>query len=318
MGHPAGAQIRAPLSRVVRQRDGSGQHCHVQPGSTHRPAHLVDENAKLALLDAPPKLVQHHADHPVVHIAQVTGQQLEGQTCPGSGGQQLLTHEVRVGVAGIGRIREIHLFTRQQFLQGAGLQPHHWGEPIGIGLNGRARHRIDRRVLGRRFADEAGKQVGHFLPKEHCVIKVVERLQARQDRRQNGDTTQLTRAQRLIDVQHLLGRDAHQIVKPQCRTRAITGMSAVHPVGGPLSDCVVLNAGADDIAATALFVFVVRHELRLKHLQLQGYRHGILKPPGPQANEALARLVHRPANQRLQPIEVGATVGIGFVAPVLP
>ena len=31
-------------------------------------------------------------------------------------------------------------------------------------------------------------------------------------------------------------------------------MGAVHPVGDPLTDCVVFNAGADDIAATALFV----------------------------------------------------------------
>ena len=318
MRHPAGAQIRPPLSRVIRQRDRTGQHRHVQPGSAHGPAHLVDEDAKLALLDAPPKLVQHHPDHPVIHIAQVPGQQLEGQTCPGSGGQQLLTHEVRVGVAGVGRIREIHLFARQQFLQGARLQPHHWGETIGIGLDGCARHWIDRQILGRRFADEAGKQVGHLLPKQHRVIKVVERLQSRQDRRQNGDTTQLTRAQRLIDVQHLLGRDAHQIVEVQCRTGAFAGMGAVHPIGDPLPDCVVFNAGADDIAATALFMLVERNELWLEHLQLQGHRHGILKPPGPQANEALARLVHRPANQRLQPIEIGATVGIGFVAPVLP
>ncbi|MDT4837394.1 hypothetical protein FQZ97_711240 [compost metagenome] len=317
--NPASPQVLAPAARVVGEVQRTGQECHVHPGCPHRPAKLVDVHAELELLQAPAELVENHPNDAVVDVAQIAGKQLIGHPRPHGRSLKLLPHEVRVVVASLRRLGELHLLARQQFLHGAGLQTHHGGEAVAVHARRAAVNGINRRHVTRvRPGDEACEQVGDLLTEEHRVVEVVQRTQPQQYTREPGNAAQLPGLQRLENVQHFAGRNAHQLVVARGDHRVVSGVAAIHPVRHPLAQDVELNTSPDQVAVARHLVLLDGHELCGQQLQLQGDSQPVFLPPGPHPNEALAALLDHPRYQGLLAIEVGALVGVRLVSPVHP
>ena len=252
MWHTTSAQVVAAPGGVIRQGDGTREHCGIEPGSPNRTAELEHVDAELQLLDAAAEVVEQYAQHPVADIAHVAGQQLIGQANTCCGGLKLLPHKVDIGIARIWRVGEFDLFALHQLLHAAGLKSDQ-GRPIAVGLDGLTGYRVKNRLaITGRFDDEAREQVGDLLPEQDCIVVVVQGLEAQQHRRQTRNTAQLTRLGRLEDMQHLAGRNSVQGVVGIAVGQGIAGMRGVHPVSNALADSVELDPSTDDVAATGL------------------------------------------------------------------
>ncbi|SUC71043.1 Uncharacterised protein [Pseudomonas aeruginosa] len=169
-----------------------------------------------------------------------------------------------------------------------------------------------------RPGDEPGEQVGDFLPEQHRVVVVVQRLQPQENRRQARHTAQLATLQRLEDVQDLVRRDAVELVVAAPGRSRIAGMALPHPVGNPAANGVELDSRAHHVAAAGLEIAIHRDEVRREHLQLQRYRQAVLRPPVAAPHEALARFLDHPRDDHLQAVEIGTVIRVRLVYPVLP
>ncbi|MNV21678.1 hypothetical protein D3C71_1126200 [compost metagenome] len=141
--YPACAQVLTAALGVVRQQHGAAEHRHVHPRGPHRATQLVHIHTKLQLLQSTPELSEHHPQRAVVHFAHVASEDLVRHPGAGRRCHQLLTHEIRVVVAGIWRRGKLDLLTRQQLLHSPGFQRHHGREAIRGEIQRRAGHRVN-------------------------------------------------------------------------------------------------------------------------------------------------------------------------------
>lgn len=90
-------------------------------------------------------------------------------------------------------------------------------------------------------------------------------------------------------------------------------MHREHPVGAPPPQRIELDSLDDKAAVRQIAGLAGIEVIRLQQLQLQRHRQAVVAPPLADAHQALAALGHGADDQRLQPGEVGQSVGVaGF------
>ena len=148
------------------------------------------------------------------------------------------------------------------------------------------------------------------MAKQHRVVVVVEATQAFKHWRQTRHPAQLAGFYRFKDVQHLFGRDAHQLVVTGVQRRGVTRVDAVHVIGHALVRRVELDPGTDAVAVFARLKFVMGHKLRGQYLELQRHCQIVVQTAWPQTHKTLTGRFHSAGNQRLLAVEIGQAIGI--------
>ena len=109
----------------------------------------------------------------------------------------------------------------------------------------------------------------------------------------------LARIDGAVDVQHILGRNAHGVGGRDALIGAVAGMAATEVIGHPPPDQVELDAAADAVAVPGGLGLLEGQHLRLQQLQLQGHQQSVFRPARAQPHEAFARDEHLPRHHCL-------------------
>ena len=302
---PFAAEICLRVPVEVPRGQVAGQHREPHEPLPDRAAEQVHHHVVLQLLDAAAKLDQPRADRGIGDALQVARDQLVGQAQPGRDGAQVVLHEGRVGVV-LGGVREADVGAGRQRDQAAGLHAH-GQRAAGVGAREPAR-----RAVG--IGDEAGEQRRDLGLHQRGVLELVELVQPQQHRREPGDPAQLTRRERLEQVQAIGGGDAERVhaERPQRIARA----GGQDPVGDPATGGIELDARADPRPAADLAVQVHGNLLAIQKLEVEGNAGGVAHHAQP--GEALAALDHRAHGHGLQPVEIRQTIRGGVIGPAQP
>ena len=212
---------------------------------------------------------------------------------------------------GVGRFGEAHVLAGAQPLHGAGLEA---GFDDAILVRLVPAHDG---VLGIRRDHETGKERRDLGLDQGGVVELVELVELDQRPGEPGLAPDLAGTEWPEEVGDAVRRHPHQIVVARAHDR-IAGMGAGQVVGGAPAQPVELDAGAHQVAARQCRVEGERYVLGLQELDLKRHRETVLGPAHPQAHETFAALQHGPAGERLEAVEVGDAVGVGFLAPIPP
>jgi hypothetical protein len=165
--------------------------------------------------------------------------------------------------------------------------------------------------------EEHREQVRDLVPLEDGIVQRVDVEHARQHRRRAREAPQLAASQQLVDVQDLIGRDAHEFATVGTGL-VLAGMLASHPVRDALADCVELDARLNRVSVASGRVELGRALLALDDLQLQRHREPVGQATRAQAHEHLASLMELTPRQPLQAVEVEHAVGVALLAERSP